>query len=158
MKTITLNPRQQREVEILTRLEAGAVDVGATAALLGVSPRQVRRLRARFRQEGFAAVIHGNCGHRPANCTAPAVWERILALAGPDGKYHDLNVCHLQEFLEQAEQIAIGRSTLDRLLKQAGLPGPYTVGAGCAGRRKGCYCRSTAVPSTGWRGGGREPF
>ena len=121
MRTITLNPRQQRAVEILTRLEAGAVDVGATAALLGVSPRQVRRLRARFRQEGFAAVIHGNCGHRPANCTDPAVWERILALAGLDGKYHDLNVCHLQELLEQAEQIAIGRSTLDRLLKQVGL-------------------------------------
>jgi hypothetical protein len=40
---------------------------------------------------------------------------------GPDGKYRDLNVCHLQDLLEQQEQIKIGRSTLDRLLKQAGL-------------------------------------
>jgi transposase len=120
MRTITLNPKQQREVEILTRLEAGALSIGTAAELLGIGVRQVGRLRARFRQESFAAVIHGNCGRSPANRTTPAVRERILTLAGAGGKYQDLNVCHLQELLEQ-EQIVIGRSTLDRLLKQAGL-------------------------------------
>jgi hypothetical protein len=45
---------------------------------------------------------------------------RILALAGPQGKYHDLNVAHLHELLAREEQIVIGRSTLDRLLKAAG--------------------------------------
>jgi transposase len=125
-----LNPKQQREVEILTRLEAGALDPGSAAMLLGVSSRQIRRLRARFRQEGFEAVIHGNAGRIPANRTDPATLDRILALAGPEGKYRDLNVCHLKDILEQQEQIGIGRSTLDRLLKQAGLrragksPGP----------------------------------
>jgi transposase len=121
MRTITLNPKQQREVEILTRLEAGALDVGSAATLLGVGPRQVRRLRTRFRQESMAAVIHGNAGRSPANRSDPALVARILALAGPEGKYHDLNVCHLQELLAQEEQIVIGRSTLDRLLKQAGV-------------------------------------
>jgi transposase len=124
MRTITLNPTQQRDVEILTRLEAGVLDVETAAELLGVSARQVRRLRARFRQEGMAAVVHGNCGRQPTNRTDPALVERILALAGPDGKYHDLNVCHLQELLEREEQVVIGRSTLDRLLKQAGLRQP----------------------------------
>ena len=37
--------------------------------LLGVSPRQIRRLRVRFRQQGFEAVIHGNTGSSPANRT-----------------------------------------------------------------------------------------
>lgn len=121
MRTVTLNPKQQREVEILTRLEAGALDPASAAMLLGVSARQIRRLRVRFRQERFEAVIHGNAGHSPANRTDPATLERILALAGPEGKYHDLNVCHLQDLLDQREQISIGRSTLDRLLKQAGV-------------------------------------
>ena len=124
MRTITLNRQQQREVEILTRLEAGVLDVETAAELLGVSARQVRRLRAGFRQDGMAAVVHGNSGRSPANRTDPALLERILALAGPDGKYHDLNVCHLQELLEHEEQITIGRSTLDRLLKQAGVRKP----------------------------------
>jgi transposase len=124
MRTITLNPRQQREVEILSRLEAGALDAGTAGELLGVGVRQIRRLRARFRWEGMAAVIHGNSGRSPANRTDPALLERLLAWAGPDGKYHDLNVCHLQDLLEQAEQIVIGRATLDRWLKQAGLRQP----------------------------------
>ena len=124
MRTITLNRQQQREVEILTRLEAGVLDVETGAELLGVSARQVRRLRAGFRQDGMAAVVHGNSGRSPANRTDPALLERILALAGPDGKYHDLNVCHLQELLVHEEQITIGRSTLDRLLKQAGVRKP----------------------------------
>ena len=121
MRTVTLNAEQQREVEILTRLVAGVLDVGTAAELLGVSVRQVRRLRSRFRQDGMAAVVHGNRGRTPANRTDPDVRERIEQLAGPDGKYHDLNVCHLQELLEHEEHILIGRSTLDRLLKAAGL-------------------------------------
>ena len=124
MRTITLNPKQQRKVEILTRLDAEALDVSTAAEMLGVGARQVRRLRARFRQEGMATVIHGNSGCQPANRTDPASVERIAALAGPQGKYHDLNVCHLQELLEREEQIRIGRSTLDRLLKQAGVRKP----------------------------------
>jgi transposase len=124
MRTITLNEKQQREVEILTRLQAGALDVATAAELLGVSARQVRRLRAGFRQEGMAALVHGNSGRHPVNRTDPALQERILALAGPDGKYHDLNGCHLQELLAREEEIVIGRSTLDRLLKQAGLRQP----------------------------------
>jgi transposase len=121
MRTITLNPKQQREVEILTRLEAGAVDGVTAAALLGVGTRQVRRRLAGFRQEGFVVVIHGNSGRSPANRTDPGLYERILALAGPGGRYHDLNICHLQELLDEEERIVIGRSTLDRLLKQAGV-------------------------------------
>ena len=116
-----MNPKQQREVEILTRLEAGAVDGVTAAALLGVGTRQVRRRLAGFRQEGFAVVIHGNSGRSPANRTDPGLYERILVLAGPGGRYHDLNICHLQELLDEEERIVIGRSTLDRLLKQAGV-------------------------------------
>jgi transposase len=121
MRTITLSPQQQHDVEILARLEAGTLDGASAAELLGVSVRQVRRLRASYRAEGLAAVVHGNQGHAPANRTDPAVVERIVQLAGPGGKYHDLNTCHLQELLAREEQIAIGRSTLDRLLKQAGV-------------------------------------
>jgi len=136
MRTITLNPKQQREVEILTRLEAGVLDAGTAGELLGVGARQVRRLRARFRLEGFATVIHGNSGRSPANRTDPALLERILALAGPDGKYRDLNVCHLQDLLEQEEQIVIGRFTLDRLLKQAGLRKPAKIARAVHRRRR----------------------
>lgn len=131
-----MNEKQQREVEILTRLEAGVLDAEAAGELLGVSTRQVRRLRVRFHQDGMAAVVHGNCGRTPVNRTEPAVRERIVALAGPGGKYHDLNVCHLQELLAREEEIVLGRSTLDRLLKQAGLRQPARPSAVVHRRRR----------------------
>jgi transposase len=136
MRTVTLNPKQQRKVEILTRLEAGALDADKAAELLGLSHRQVRRLRARFRLEGFLAVIHGNCGRSPANRTDPDIVERITALVSPEAKYHDLNACHLQDVLDGDEQIAIGRSTLDRLLRQAGLRKKTGVSAPVHRRRR----------------------
>ena len=116
-----MNSKQQRKVEILSRLEGGSLDAGTAAEMLGVGDRQIRRLRARFRQEGMVAVIHGNTGRAPANRTDPVIAEQIVALAGPQGKYHDLNTCHMQDLLEQEEQMVIGRSTLDRLLKAAGV-------------------------------------
>src|SRR5438105_1859842 len=121
MRTLSLTATQQRRIEILTRLGAGVLGVSDAAELLGVSPRQVRRLRARFAQDGMGAVVHRNQGRPPTNRTDPTTVERIVALVGDGGTYHDLNVCHLQEVLVQREQIVVGRSTLDRLLKHAGL-------------------------------------
>lgn len=121
MRTVTLNDHQQRRVDILTRLDAGSLDTTAAAQLLGVSVRHARRLKARFHQEGMPCVVHANQHRSPANRTDPATVARILQLAGPTGRYHDLNVCHLQDLLAEEQQITIGRSTLDRLLRQHGL-------------------------------------
>jgi hypothetical protein len=71
-----------------------------------------------FAQKGMASVVHGNCGREPRNATRVDLVERICALAGINGAYHDFNTCHLQEVLQEREDICLGRSTLDRLLKQ----------------------------------------
>jgi transposase len=121
MRTLTLTVSHQRRVDILTRLDARTLSGEEAAELLGVSSRQVRRLRTRLVQDGMAAVLHGNQGRAPTNRTAPPIVAQIRTLVGAGGKYHDLNVCHLQELLAQQEGIRIGRSTLDRLLKDEGL-------------------------------------
>ena len=90
MRTITLNTQQHRAAEILSRLEAGALDVTTAAELLGVGVRQVRRLRVRFRTEGLGAVIHGNGGRPPANRTDLDLVERIQLLVGPDRQWPGL--------------------------------------------------------------------
>jgi len=132
-----MTAKQQRKAEILVRLDAGAIDVSTAAEMLGVGVRQVRRLRVRFRQEGMAAVIHGNCGRPPANRTDPAIVEQMVALAGPEGMYHDWNVCHLHDFLDDGEDpISIGRSTLDRVLKQTGARKPAKSGPPVHRRRR----------------------
>lgn len=120
MGTITLSEKQQRRAEILSRLASGALSTAEAAEYLGRTERQVRRLRERYRSLGLSSVVHGNQGRTPQNKTDPGAVSRIETLAGKEGPYHGFNTCHLQELLEEREDIRIGRSTLDRILVEAG--------------------------------------
>jgi transposase len=57
---ITLTRSEQRRLLVLNHLQAGALVNAQAASLLGVSIRQVRRLRRRYQVEGAAALAHGN--------------------------------------------------------------------------------------------------
>jgi transposase len=116
MGTITLNEKQRRRCEIITRLIANKVSRSEASELLGVSDRQVRRIRRRYEADGLETVVHGNQGRPSPRGTRPAVIEQLRELAGPTGRYHDFNVSHLAELLARDEGIKIPRSTLSRLL------------------------------------------
>ena len=121
MGTVTLNDQQQRRAEILSRLTSGSLDASQASSLLGVSARQVRRLRADFQSAGMASVPHGNAGKTPKNKVSAEQVNQVLSLAGKEGPYFGFSVCHLCELLQERHDLVIGRSTLDRLLKQEGV-------------------------------------
>lgn len=98
----------------------GAITRQQAADLLQITDRQVRRLLIRYEAEGLPSVVHGNTGRTPANRTAEEILQKLKELAGKEGKYHDFNTSHLQEMLAEQEGIQMGRSTLDRLLVEAG--------------------------------------
>lgn len=118
---ITLSAKEQRRIEVLTRLAAGTLDRAQAQELLACSGRTLRRLQQRLQEHGVAALAHGNRGRAPAHKTAAALAQRVRELAGEGGPYHGLNACHLQEILAEREGLTLGRSTLDRLLKAQGL-------------------------------------
>ena len=62
---MTLTPEEGRRLHVLTLLEGRRISLSQAAEALGVSPRQVRRLRVGMRRDGPEALIHGNRG-RPA--------------------------------------------------------------------------------------------
>ena len=124
MEDISLTEKQQRRADILARTAAGSITPGEAAGLLRVTVRQVYTLLKQYQEKGIACAVHGNTNRVPVHRTPPDVEERILELAGLEGRYHDLNTCHLQEILAEVEGIQIGRSTLDRLLKEHGLRQP----------------------------------
>ena len=57
---IVLNSAEQRRVLVLNQLEAGVLSAAQAGQLLGLAERQLRRLRARYREEGASALDHGN--------------------------------------------------------------------------------------------------
>ena len=48
---------------------------------MGVSARHTMRILAAYRQEGAAALAHGNRGRRPANATPETMATHVVHLA-----------------------------------------------------------------------------
>jgi len=117
-----MTSREQGRAMVLVRVAGGELTVTDAAALLGLSERQVWRLRAGFERDGPAALVHANRGRPSPRRLPDATRERILALAS--GRYAGINDTHLAELLAEREAIKIGRSSLQRLLRAAGWPSP----------------------------------
>lgn len=120
--SITLTTSEQRRLVILNQLEVGALVNAEAAELMGLSVRQVRRLRSRYRERGAAALSHGNRGRQPSNAVDEALSRRIVRLATT--KYAGFNQQHLTEMLAEQEGIRVSRPTVHRILKGAGIPAP----------------------------------
>src|SRR5437764_8300554 len=107
--TIALGPRQQQRAVVLNRVLEGLVTIAQAAQVLGLSERQVQRLKAAYRAAGPRALVHGNRGRRPWQAVPDAVRARVLELAR--GKYAGLDRQHLAEKLAEVERIALSRPT-----------------------------------------------
>ncbi len=89
---------------------------------MGLSPQHNRRILAAYRENGAAALAHGLRGRRPANAIPEPVRSRVVHLARTI--YQGANHTHLAELLGEREGIDIGRTTLRRILVNAGLNSP----------------------------------
>lgn len=59
-ETVTLNRKEQKTLLVLNLMISGQITGRKAAELLNRSVRQVRRTLAAYRQEGAAALAHGN--------------------------------------------------------------------------------------------------
>lgn len=114
-----MSERQWKRVNALERAEKGELSTGQVAQVLGLSRRQARRLRKRFRKLGRTGQGHGNQGRRPANRYSDKEREKVLALLG--GKYKGFNDTHLTEKLVEVEGLKVSRPTVQRWRQAAGV-------------------------------------
>ena len=78
---VTLSTKEQRRLMVLNHLGSGAISGQEAAGLLGISERQVRRLRRAYATEGAKALAHGNRGRRPSNAFDRKLRQRVVQLA-----------------------------------------------------------------------------
>ena len=119
---MSLNAKEQQRAMVLNQVERRELTGQQAAVLVGLSLRQVRRLLARYRGEGVAALAHGNRGRAPVHRTAEQTRERVVELA--QGPYKGLNHYHLQEMLAEREELVLSRSSLWRILAGARVASP----------------------------------
>jgi transposase len=97
----------------------GRESVGKGAKLLGISARQMKRLRRKMKERGAQGLMHGNCGKRSWNKTGSEIVEKVIGFAR--GRYQGLNDTHFAEKLREKEQLKVSRATVRRALRQAGI-------------------------------------
>lgn len=119
---LIVTTKDQQRIETLSHWLSGALTVAEAAALLGRSERTAWRLRAAFRAGGVDRLVHGNRGRASPRRLPAATRARIIELART--RYRGVNDSHLAELLAADEGIVIGRSSLRRLLRAAGLASP----------------------------------
>src|SRR5512138_1223578 len=117
-----MSHRQWRRLDVVARVERGEFTVAEAAQALGLSRRQLQRLRKKIRAHGSKGVLHGNSGRAPLHKTPDSVRERIVELAR--GKYVGFNDQHFTEKLIADEGLPVSRQTVRRILRQAGIGSP----------------------------------
>ena len=119
---MTLTPEEGRRLHVLSLLERGRITTAQAAEGLGLTPRQVRRLRRALQRHGPEGLAHGNRGGRSPQRLPDTLRVQIVALA--QGRYAGLNDHHLTEKLTTVEGLPVSRATVRRILRAAGVVSP----------------------------------
>lgn len=101
----------------------GIYTVPQAAKLLGLSDRQIQRLKKEVKEKGPEGIIHKNRGKKPNNATSKDKIDKIIELK-KSYQYEKSNITHFQELLEEHENIKISYSCLYSNLRKNGIRSP----------------------------------
>ena len=118
-----MSQSQLNRYAVIHQVMKGNLSLQEAASALGISRRQVLRLKKGVQRQGAAALIHKNTGRKPAHALDESLAAKIVALKRSD-LYQQANFLHFQELLLRQEQISISYSALHAVLVGAGLNSP----------------------------------
>jgi transposase len=120
METFRMSRKEAPRPGLLKAALAGRIRNEDGARALGVTVRQFRRLKARFRDEGVESVPHGLRG-RPSNRHLdPTLQARVATLMRTT--YAGFNDVHLTEKLQEVHGLAVSRASVRRIRLALALP------------------------------------
>ena len=137
-----MSRKQLKRFDILSKANGGFLTVSDAAEALGLSERQVKRLKKKVRECGADGVIHGNSGKQPINKISSETKTEILRLRSLP-EYTNSNFLHFTEILERDYDIVVSHITVSKILKSAGIKSPKTK------RRKKPHRRRARRPQAG---------
>ena len=60
-----MSDEERKRNEVMVRVKKGDLGLRNAAEILGISYRQVKRIRKRYRKQGAKGLVHGNVGGNP---------------------------------------------------------------------------------------------
>lgn len=111
--------RAMKAQEVILRAMSGEIFWFQAAEILGISPRQMARIRSRFEEEGYDGLFdHRRRVPSPRRVPLEEA-ERVLRLYRE--KYFDFNVRHFVEKLRDEHEIVLSYTWVKTALQGAGL-------------------------------------
>jgi transposase len=121
-ETFALSQKELQRVAVISSCIKGDLTCARAAELLDLTTRHIKRLKARYRQGSAAALAHVSRGRSSPRRLPERTRARVLELART--RYAGFNDRHLCEKLCEVEGFSLGRETLRRLLRSAGIGSP----------------------------------
>ncbi len=119
MANKVLTPKEQYKFEIITKVINREIKPGLAALMLGISTRQVRRLRAAVQDGGSEAAIHGLRGKQGNHHIDKNLKEKTLRIVKE--RYFDFKPTFASETLGSRDHIKVNPQTLRRWMAEYGL-------------------------------------
>ena len=120
MSVIQLSQHHVVQHDVIHRLIRRVITEQEASELLGISIRQVRRLKRKVLVSGINGLVHGNTGKSPWNKSDVHGIKQIVLLY--QTKYTGFNCLHFRDMLIEHEGITIPRESLRRIFLAYGLP------------------------------------
>ena len=113
-----MSKNELKRVKVMERVLGGVMTSSEASEILGITCRQLRRLKNRYTTEGESGLIHGNRDRKPKHALSEELKKEVQRLY--EEKYSDSNFCHFSQLLEAHEEIQISASSVGRILKSSG--------------------------------------
>lgn len=115
---VNLTMQEAHRYKVISEVKEGCLKVREAAEILGLSQRQVYRIKARFGKEGPKGIIHRSKGKKTPRWLREKVRDKIDHLYKT--KYRGFNLTHMTEFLNQEEGIKVSRESVRQILLEKG--------------------------------------
>lgn len=117
---IFLSAKESRRVFVIEQAVKGNISNRQAAEVLGLSRRQVIRLKGRMKAEGVVGLAHKNRGRAPKHAVPKETKEKVVSLA--KGPLCNASCQQTAELLQEFYGITLSAKTVGRILKEAGIP------------------------------------
>jgi len=111
---LNLTMQEAERYKVISEVESGYLRIKEAGEILGLSERQVYRIKARVGKEGAGGVIHRSKGKKTPRWLTERVRDKIELFY--KSKYRGFNLTHMTEFLNQEEGIKVSRESVRQIL------------------------------------------
>lgn len=122
-KHYLMSQKQLNRYHVISMVIDNKMTNHEAAICLGLSVRQIIRLKKGVYKEGPSFLIHKNTGCKPSHAISQDLAKKIVSLKQSD-TYKDANFLHFMELLQEHEGITISYNPLYNILTKAGIKSP----------------------------------